>query len=282
MKKLHIGSLALILLAGAFSSEGQQPAPEGAAPGPQMTLGISPLRVELKVAPGADTSQSVKLSNSGEVATQVRVSIADWTLSQAGDQTFVKPGATSWGCASWIRVNPSEFSLPAGGNTLVRYTMRVPAEAREGGFHCAILFETLPPPREQLTQGTGVINLLRLVTTIYATIGNPPIVAKIERLELSAPKTGAKRGALEIVTEFSNSGTTQYRVSGELQVLDADGRPVRKFEYKSFPVLPGVSRSSVFPLEPPLPAGQYLLRAVIDTGAKERLAAETRVHVSGG
>jgi hypothetical protein len=282
MNKLRIASLAVVFLAGAAASKGQQPAPDAPPSGPQMTLGISPLRVELKVAPGAETSQSVKLSNSGALATQVRVSIADWTLSETGDQTFVKKGGTSWGCASWIQVNPAEFALPPGGNSVVRYTMHVPQDAREGGFHCAILFETLPPPREQLTQGTGVINLLRLVTTIYATIGNPPIVAKIERLELAAPKKPAKNGALEVITEFSNSGTTQYRVSGELQVLDADGNPVRKFEYKSFPVLPGVSRSSVFPLEPPLPAGQYLLRAVIDTGAKERLAAETRVRVSGG
>jgi hypothetical protein len=281
MKTIRVSAFAFVLLGGAFASIGQQPAPDAPAPGPQMTLGISPLRVELKVAPGAETSQSVKISNSGQVATQVRVSISDWTLSESGDQSFVKPGGSSWGCASWVRVNPAEFALPAGGSSLVRYTMKVPPDATEGGFHCAILFETLPPPREQLTSGTGVINLLRLVTTIYATIGNPPVMAKIERLELSPSKTPSKN-ALDIVTGFSNGGTTQYRVSGELQVLDGDGRPVRKFEYKSFPVLPGVSRTAVFPIDPPLPPGQYLLRALIDTGGKERLAAETRVRVSGG
>ncbi|MDQ6893195.1 MAG: hypothetical protein M3167_11030 [Acidobacteriota bacterium] len=281
MKKLRALSLAVLALGGALVAGGQQPSPNAGPSGPQMTLGISPLRVELKVEPGAETSQSVKISNSGQLPTQVRVSVTDWTLSETGDQQFVKPGGTSWGCASWIRVNPAEFALPSAGSSLVRYTMRVPADAPKGGFHCAILFETLPPPREQLAAGTGVINLLRLVTTIYATIGNPPIVAKIDRLELSPAKTPGKSG-LEIVTAFSNAGTTQYRVSGELQVLDGDGNAVRKFEYKSFPVLPGVSRSSVFSLDPPLPPGQYLLRAVIDTGARERLAAETRVRVSGG
>jgi len=281
MNKIRASSLALVLLGGAFASIAQQAAPDAANPAPQMTLGISPLRVELKVAPGAETSQSVKISNSGQLATQVRVSVTDWTLSESGDQSFVKPGDTSWGCANWLRVNPSEFALPPAGTSLVRYTMRVPADAPQGGFHCAILFETLPPPREQLAAGTGVINLLRLVTTIYATIGNPPVLAKIERLELAPSKPPAKN-ALQVVTGFSNGGTTQYRVSGELQVLDGDGNPVRKFEYKSFPVLPGVSRTAVFPIDPPLPPGQYLLRALIDTGGKERLAAETRVRVSGG
>ncbi|HYK43246.1 MAG TPA: hypothetical protein VE007_12725 [Thermoanaerobaculia bacterium] len=281
MRKIRISSLALVLLGGAFVSIAQQAAPDAAPSGPQMTLGISPLRVELKVTPGAETSQSVKISNSGQLATQVRVSVTDWTLSESGDQSFVKPGGSSWGCAKWVRVNPSEFALPPAGTSLVRYTMRVPEDAPQGGFHCAILFETLPPPREQLSAGTGVINLLRLVTTIYATIGNPPVLAKIERLELAPSKSPAKN-ALEVVTGFSNGGTTQYRVSGELQVLDGDGKAVRKFEYKSFPVLPGVSRKAVFPIDPPLPPGQYLLRALIDTGGKERLSAETRVRVSGG
>jgi hypothetical protein len=280
MKNTSALAVALLGLGWAFASHAQQAPPDAANSGPQMTLGISPLRVELKVEPGAETSQSVKISNSGQVPTQVRVSISDWTLSETGDQRFEKPGAEKWGCANWVRANPLEFSLPPSGTTLVRYTMKVPAEAPPGGFHCAILFETLPPPREQLAAGTGVINLLRLVTTIYATTGNPPVLAKIDRLELSAahsPKTG-----LEIVTEFSNPGTTQYRVTGGIDVLDADGRSIRKFEYKSFPVLPGVSRTAVFPVDPPLPPGQYLLRAIVDTGGKERLAAETRVRVTGG
>ena len=245
-----------------------------------MTLGISPLRVELKLQPGSETSQSVRISNTGEMATQVRVTVSDWTVNETGDQRFVKSGGTTWGCASWVRVNPAEFALPGAGATLVRYTIKAPPEAPQGGFHCAILFETLPPPKDRLAEGTGVINLLRLVTTIYATIGNPPIVARIEGLELTPAKGG--RAGLEILTRFANDGSTQYRVSGDLDVLDADGKSVRKFDYKSFPVLPGVSRSTVFPIDPPLPPGQYLLRAVIDVGGKDRLAAETRVRVSGG
>ena len=54
----------------------------------------------MKVAPGAETSQSVKISNSGQLPTQVRVSVTDWTLSESGDQSFVKPGGTSWSVAS--------------------------------------------------------------------------------------------------------------------------------------------------------------------------------------
>jgi len=275
MKTLTMFAALTLAAATAWSQE-----PSGSA-GPPMTLGISPLRAELKIGPGVETSQAVRISNTGQVATQIHVTLSDWTLSRAGDMQFTKPGIGTFGCGSWLKVNPTEFSLGPAGVQLVRYTMSVPAATPEGGYHCAIVFETLPPPKEQLSAGTGVVNLVRMVTTLYATVGHPPIVARIKRLEMSPRKTG-KKTIYEIVTEFANEGTTQYRVSGDVELLDSEGRSIQKLEYKSFPVLPGIAREAAFAVDAPLPPGQYLLRAIVDVGAKERLAAETKVHVEGG
>jgi hypothetical protein len=257
-------------------------AQESARPleGPPMTLGISPLRAELKIGAGVETTQSVRISNTGQVPTQIRVTVADWTLSPSGEQQFVRLGSGTWGCGTWLKANPMEFSLGPAAVELVRYTMKVPPAAVQGGYHCAILFDTLPPPREQLATGTGVVNLVRLVTTLYATIGEPPIVARIKRLEMTPRRTG-KQASYQIVTEFANDGTTQYRVSGELELIDPQGHSIRKFEYKSFPVLPGVKREAMFQVDDPLAPGVYVLRAVIDVGAKERLGAETKVNLAG-
>lgn len=247
-----------------------------------ITLGISPLRAELKAAAGAETSQPVRISNTGESPVQIRATISDWTLTPSGETRFVKPGgSTTWACATWLKLNPTEFTVDAGGSQLVRYTMKVPDKASEGGYHCAILFDTVPPPKEKIAGQTGVVNLIRMVTTLYVTLGDPPIVAKIKRLELQPQTREKKKPGYDIVTEFGNDGTTQYRVNGQLEIHDAEGKTVRTFEYKSFPVLPGTPRIEVFRLDEPLPAGQYLVRAVVDVGMKERLAAETRVTISG-
>jgi hypothetical protein len=270
--------LAISMMSAAARGQGSAPT---SLEGPPMTLGISPLRAEMKIGAGVETTQSVRISNTGQVPTQIRVTVSDWTLSPSGEQQFIKLGSGTWGCGSWLKANPMEFALTPAATELVRYTMKVPPAAPEGGYHCAIVFDTLPPPREQLAEGTGVVNLVRLVTTLYATVGNPPIAAKIKRLEMT-PRGAGKKTSYEIVTEFANDGTTQYRVSGELQVLDAEGRVIRTFEYKSFPVLPGIKREAIFQIEDPLVPGQYLLRAVVDVGGKERLAAETRVNLSGG
>jgi P pilus assembly chaperone PapD len=244
-----------------------------------ITLGISPLRVELTAGSGAETSQPVRISNSSEFPVQIRAAVTDWTLTPAGETRFVKSSGTTWGCGTWLKLNPNEFTIGPGGAQLVRYTLKVPDQTPEGGYHCAILFDTVPPPKEKIQGQTGVVNLIRMVSTLYVTIGNPPIVAKITRLELRPRKH--EKTAYEIVTEFANDGTTQYRVNGDLDVLDAEGHSIQKFEYKSFPVLPGVARTEVFKIENPLPPGKYLLRGVVDVGLKERLDAETRVTVEG-
>ncbi len=274
--------VAAFLAGAVLYGQEAPPGTSSATQGPQMTLGISPLRAELKIDAGVNTSQSIRISNSGQTTTQIRAAIQDWTLSASGETRFLRPGSGTWGCASWLKINPTEFALAPGGVQLVRYTMSVPPSTAQGGYHCAILFDTLPPPKEQLAAaGTGVVNLVRMVTTLYATVGNPPIVATIKRLEMTPRKSG-KKLSYEIVTEFVNEGTTQYRVNGNLDLLDAQGQVIKKFEYKSFPVLPGVPREATFTIEEPMPAGQYLLRAVVDVGGKERLAAETRVNVAGG
>lgn len=245
-----------------------------------MTLGISPLRAELTIGPGVETSQAVRISNTGAVATQIRVTISDWTLTRTGEMQLGKPGTEKWGCAPWLKANPMEFALAPASVALVRYTMKVPAATTPGGYRCAIVFDTLPPPREQLAGITGVVNLVRMVTTLYVAVGEVPIVARVKRLEMKPQRSG-RTSFYEIVTEFGNEGSTQYRVAGSAELVASDGRSIRKFEYKSFPVLPGVDREATFRLDEPLAPGQYLLRAVIDVGGRERLGAETRVTVAG-
>ena len=275
MKKLN-SILASLTLASALA-RGQEAKP---IEGPPMTLGISPLRAELKMGAGIETTQAVRISNTGQVATQIRVTLSDWTLSPSGEQQFVKMGSGTWGCGAWLKANPLEFSLAPGATELVRYTMKAPASIPEGGYHCAVVFDTLPPPREQLAAGTGVVNLVRLVTTLYVGIGNPPIVAKVKRLEV-VPHTAGKKTTYEILTTFGNEGTTQYRVNGTLELTDSAGQVVHKFEYRSFPVLPLVDRVERFRLDEPLAPGAYKVRAVVDVGLSERLAAETKLTVEG-
>jgi hypothetical protein len=252
--------------------------PPPALPGDMINLGITPLRAELTLAAGALTSQPIRITNTSRDNVQMRGAVVDWTLSPAGDLIYLKRSETaSWGCGKWLQINPVEFTMAPGQTQLVRYTLTVPKEAVSGGYHCAVAFDMQQPTRARVESAMGVINLVRLLTAIYVTIGTPEIQAKVKSIELVHSKDGK---TWNIVTEFENPGTTQYRVGGSVELLGEDGRLLRKFDYANFPVLPGVPRADRLEFADPLPPGTYRLRAVIDVGAKERLGADVRVTVA--
>lgn len=280
MKRMTPALFWLACIGGTAVAVSARPASALSTPTPgDVSLSITPLRVELGVQSGVQTSQPVRIANTGAVGVQIRGQVVDWTLTEGGDIIYRKPGEGSWGCGKWIRMNPLEFTLPAGEMQLVRYTMSVPVSAGVGGYHCGLLFDMLPPPKAKIEGSMGVVNLIRMVTAIYPTIGTPEIQATIERLELK-PRTGKDRKGWELVTAFGNAGSTHYRVDGSVEVLDEGGKVLRQYPYGNFPVLPKTPRVVRFDLLEELPAGQYRLRAVVDVGRKEKLAAETRVTVA--
>ena len=251
----------------------------------QITIGASPLRSDLEATAGSETTQPIRISNGGDDRVQMRASIADWTLTPAGDSVYLKPGGTTWGCGPWLTLSPREFELAPRSFQLVRYSMKVPPETKEGGYHCVVLLETLPPPKEKLQNVASVVNLIRVASTIYVTVGKPSIVAKIESLKL-APGVRDGKTVWEIATRFLNEGTTQYRVNGTAEISrlgeGSEAAAVRKLEFPGGPVLPGVPRTYLLAVEDALPPGRYLVRAEVDVGLKEKLVAETRVTIEGG
>jgi hypothetical protein len=279
--------VSLCASAAAAGAVAQQTTP-GAAPEPtpsaspepgRINLGITPLRVDLGVQSGIEMSQPVRITNSGQSSVQIRGTVMDWTLTPEGEIVYRKRGEEAWGCGKWIQINPVEFSLPPGQTQLIRYTMSAPKGAPPGGYHCVIAFDTLPPTRTSVEGPMGVINLVRMLTAIYATIGKPEVEAKISRLELE-PRTGKGARGYDLLTEFQNTGTTHYRVDGAVELLGADGRKLKEFSYGNLPVLPKTPRISRFDVPENLPPGVYRLRAVVDVGTREKLAAETKITVA--
>ena len=137
----------------------------------------------------------------------------------------------------------------------------------------------LPPTRTRLDSPMGVVNLIRMLAAVYARVGAPEIEARIKGLELRRNTAKGAKG-WEIVTQFDNPGKTHFRVEGSVELLSGEDKVLRKFDYANFPVLPNTQRISRFDLPEDLPPGVYRLRAVVDVGTREKLAAETKVTVA--
>jgi hypothetical protein len=265
--------LGLLILGGAVPARAQ------------VGLGLVPMRVELKMAPGQQYSGTLKLSSQSGAKFRVRSELDDFYIDDNSTPQFARdlPKEAANSCKSWLSLNPMEMELEKDGFLNVRYTLRLPAGVQEGSYNCAASFTTLPAA-EQATAGIGMQMAVRIVAALYVQVGSPPVVGRLKEMKLepvpasppaaSGHQEGAApepspSGGWQAVLVMENTGKMYYRPSGKLEVLDGAGQVVETADLPSLPVLRERDQRLVLPLKIKLEPGHYKLRARVDLGTGE-------------
>ena len=237
----------------------------------QVGLGLAPMRVELRMAPGQQYSGSLKLSTESGEKVRVRAEMLDFNIDDKATPQFERdlPQEAPCSCKKWLSLNPMEIELEKGGFLLVRYTLRLPADLPEGSYNCAAGFTTLPTA-EQVT-GMGMRMAVRAVAALYVTVGTPPIHGRLKEIKLEplSPGKDSKEEGWQAVVVLENSGLMYFRPTGKLEVLDAEGKAVETADFPSLPVLRQRDQRFLFPLKTHLEVGHYKLRTRVDIGTGE-------------
>jgi hypothetical protein len=246
----------------------------------QVSVEVSPLRVELTAGPGSTTTQAITLNNAGNDAVRVRATLTDWDLSRDGAPQF--EGAVESGPYSatpWLRIAPPEQIIEAGKNAIVRFSMTVPAGMQPGGYRTGVLFEFGPATGDPVVRGREVMIKSRIATLIYINIGEPAMAA-----ELTDLRTRSAGPQLQAVATVRNTSRRSVRTKGSLLVYDGTGRMVREVAVPDVPLLPESERDvSMNVIDPEkhaaLAAGEYRLELRMDVGLPAVLVGETTLKV---
>jgi hypothetical protein len=246
----------------------------------QVSVEVSPLRVELTAGPGSTTTQAITLNNAGNDAVRVRATLTDWDLSRDGAPQF--EGAVESGPYSatpWLRIAPPEQIIEAGKNAIVRFSMTVPAGIQPGGYRTGVLFEFGPATGDPVVRGREVMIKSRIATLIYINIGEPAMAA-----ELTDLRTRSAGPQLQAVATVRNTSRRSVRTKGSLLVYDGTGRMVREVAVPDVPLLPESERDvSMNVIDPEkhaaLAAGEYRLELRMDVGLPAVLVGETTLKV---
>ena len=237
----------------------------------KLGLGLVPMRLELKMAPGQPYSGSLKLSNESGAKTRIRAEVLDFNVDATTTPQYERdlPSEAACSCKKWLSLNPMEIEMEKGGFAAVRYTLRLPAELAEGSYNCAAGFSTLPTA-EQAT-GMGMRMAVRIVAAFYVVVGSPSIrgMLKEMKIEPMPPTKDEKEGGWQVVVVLENQGVMYFRPTGKLDVLDATGKAVETADFPSLPVLRERDQRFLFPLKTHLEAAHYKLRAEVDIGTGE-------------
>jgi hypothetical protein len=231
----------------------------------QVGLGLSPMRMELRLSPGGSYSGTLRLDNQGD-RLRVRTSVLDFHLDAEQNPQF-EPGLTeeaAYSCRNWLTVNPMEAELDVKGGIAVRYTLRVPADAQPQSYNCAAGFTSLPTASE--VTRFGIRTAVRVVTAFYVIIGNPAVEGRLSEIAMEHIP-GSKD--LRAVIVLENTGKMFYRPTGTLAVLDPAGAIIESYDLAPLPVLPERKQRFLFPLKK-VSAGQpCALRVRLDLGTGE-------------
>jgi hypothetical protein len=236
----------------------------------QLGLGLAPMRVELRMAPGQQYSSTVKLSSQSGAIMRVRAEVLDFDVDDSATPQFerVLPREAAVSCKNWLSLNPMEIELDKDGFLNVRYTLHLPEGLPEGSYNCAAGFTTLPPKEEG--EGVGISMAVRIVAAFYVVVGKPEVSGTLKQITLEpVPAAKDQDAGYQAVVVMDNPGVMYYRPTGKLDVLDGEGKTVESADFQSLPVLRERSQRFVFPLKTHLDVGQYKLRARVDIGTGE-------------
>jgi P pilus assembly chaperone PapD len=235
----------------------------------EISFSVSPIRLELAGSPGGSYTDGIEVRNEGSEKARIKVSVQDWYLSPEGTPIFQKPGSRPNSCASWIKVNPVDFLLLPGEKKVVRYSITIPPTAKEGGYWGAFILETLPliTPGEKAKSVSLKGNIASI---IYLTTGTPTPNGDITDMRFTQSKDGQT-----LLITMRNTGTVHFRLKGDLNLVDDQGKKLETLPVPDTPVLPGYTRIISIPFKQKLVPGRYTATITLDIGAKALLAGET-------
>lgn len=246
----------------------------------QISVEVSPLRVELTAGPGSTTTQAITVSNAGKDPVRVRATATDWDLSRDGAPQF--EGAVEGGpysATSWIRVAPPELVIEPGKDATVRFSLSVPAGIQPGGYRTGILFEFGPVNANPAGRGREVMFKSRIATLIYISIGQPAMAGELTNLLVRS--AGAQT---QVVATIKNSSRRYVRTRGSLILYDQAGRNVREIPMPDVPLLPESERDVAITVIDPerqltVAPGDYKVEVRIDVSLPALLVGETTLKV---
>ena len=137
--------------------------------------------------------------------------------------------------------------------------------------------QALPEAKKQ-ESAIGIVALLRLTTTFYITVGNPEPSGEVKQISLekiNAPDTAGYRAIISV----ENSGLTNLRGAGNVDILSEDGKVVQANEFPTVVILPSRTQRLPIVLGKALTDGSYTLRTRVNLGNGEIQEATLRFRL---
>jgi hypothetical protein len=184
---------------------------------------VSPVIIELEVAPGAAAHGEVQIVNTENSERTYYISTQNFVAKgEEGQQDFL-PEDQATGLASWIVPEQRSVTLGAGQATAFTYVVNIPTKVEPGGHYAALFFSDKPGEDEGSAVGVGakvgILFLLRVPGEITESL-------RVESFRATSDRLSSLPAFFEL--RLRNLGNVHTRPEGTVVLRNMFGSVVGK------------------------------------------------------
>jgi len=229
---------------------------------------VDPARFLFTVKPGGSVTGMIKVTNPGNVKSEVNAVVYDWTLNNRDKMITSLLGTRPDSLKNMIKFNPRHFKLAAGESQIVRFTLSPPAGIKPAECRGIVFFEEKAEKESKLT-GANVVT--QVGSTIYLGIEGMKMAFGLTKATIKCTSKGVCQGKAEIVNQ--GSGHIRYRI--EYRIIDAKRKLIAEDSFPEKVILPGFKKTVTFPIAQKLKPDKYNLLLTINFLGTNRSATKT-------
>ncbi len=230
---------------------------------------VSPMLIEIPLAPGETYTGIVEIRNTSEETIQVRISNADFTVRENGTLEVLEAGTSSSSLANWLSLSTEELTVKAQETERVSLSIARPQDDAPLPHWGCLIVERVEPDvavgAEEAVIGIKfrfLVTILQRDLTITQKLGNVAAMeVKVKEPDEESPRT------VTVSARFANTCLDILDVNVHFEVRDMTGTAIASEEIENRKVLPEHKRvfTAGFSAEE-WPPGQYIALAIIDYG----------------
>lgn len=200
----------------------------------------SPTKLEIKVKPGEQDKQIVRVTSLGDIPLKIESVISDYSINRNNVFTFSDPGHTTYSAARWIKIEPSRFTLTPNETQEVTIDVAVPSDIEPGGHYAAVLFQTASTPSDKTQPHLNIVS--RLAVLMLASSGSEQQISRQGKILSFLVKHRPYSRQVRSEVLFQNQGNVHITLRGNVVYRDIFGRRAGTEDLAGITALPRTSR----------------------------------------
>lgn len=224
--------------------------------------------------PGDSFEGVILVRNNDKEPADIRLSQCDYLFQSDGSNDYAEAGKTPRSNAGWITVSPSRAKLAPGETLPIRYKGKAPADPKlQGTYWSMIMVEPnsvaaiAPDGKHQVA--VGLATTIRFAIQIVTEFGN----SGTRSLQVTDKRLVQADGKRALQIDIANDGERLLIPQMTVELFDQGGASVGRFEAGRARIYPACSVRAKADLTD-VPAGKYIAMVLLDSGDAQVMGAQ--------